>query len=236
MFTKTAEFYNRIYGFKDYRQEAGDISRIVHERLAGTGHRLLDVACGTGKHIEHLKASFSVEGLDISEELLEVARQANPKVPLHLGDMTDFILGRQFDVVTCLFSSIGYVGTVPRLGKAIERMSAHIRPGGLLIVEPWFTPEAWNANTVHASFIDDPELKVARVSTSFVEGTLSFFDLHYLIGTPTGTQHYVERHELGLFTVVEIRAAFGESGMAVDYDPVGLTGRGLYVARKPAGD
>ena len=234
MFTQTAQFYDRIYAYKDYRQEAAEISRIAEERLVGSGRDLLDVACGTGKHIQFLRESFSVQGLDIDDKLLDLARRTNPEVPFRLGDMTDFCLGRQFDVVTCLFSSIGYVKTVPRLQQAIASMAAHVRPGGLLIIEPWFTPEDWHPNTVHASFIDDPELKIARVNTSFVKGTLSYFDLHYLIGTPAGTRHVVERHELGLFSEAEMRAAFPDAGMVVDYDPDGLSGRGLYVSLKPA--
>ena len=54
--------------------------------------------------------------------------------------MTAFDLGCRFDVVTCLFSSIGYVGTVERLDQAIATMAAHLEPGGTLIVEPWLSP------------------------------------------------------------------------------------------------
>ena len=56
---------------------------------------------------------------------------------LEVADMTSFDLGRRFDVVTCLFSSIGYVGTAERLDQAIATMAAHLEPGGTLIVEPW---------------------------------------------------------------------------------------------------
>jgi len=58
--------------------------------------------------LEYLRNHYEVEGLDISQELLTIAGQRNPGVPLHLGDMTNFDLGRAFDVVTCLFSAIAY--------------------------------------------------------------------------------------------------------------------------------
>ena len=60
------------------------------------------------------------------------------------GNMLDFDLGRQFDVVTCLFSSIGYVKTVPNMKRAVANMSRHLKPGGVLVLEPWFTPEDWH--------------------------------------------------------------------------------------------
>jgi len=112
--------------------------------------------------------------------------------------MTNFDIRTQFDVATCLFSSIGYVRTLQRLRLAVRSMARHLKPEGLLIIEPWFTPENWHPNTVHALFIDDPELKIARVSTSFTENKVSVFDLHHLIGTPEGTEHVVEHHEMGL--------------------------------------
>jgi hypothetical protein len=80
--------------------------------------------------------------------------------------------------------------------------------------------------------IDDPELKIARVNTSYADGRLSYFDLHYLVGTPEGTEHFVERHELGLFEREEMIDAFRAAGLAVKYDPQGPMGRGLYTGRR----
>lgn len=233
MFTKTARFYDKIYAFKDYPAEVERLVAIVRQNLRSGGHRLLDVACGTGQHVEYLKAHFEVEGLDINEELLDIARQRNPGVVFHQGDMLDFHLGRRFDVVTCLFSSIGYVKTLDNVRRAVARMARHLVDGGVLVVEPWFTPADWHAPSVHALFIDEPEIKIARVNTSFQEGRLSYFDLHYLIGTIEGTEHFVERHELGLFETDEMRAEIEGAGLEVTYDAEGLTGRGLFVGRKP---
>jgi SAM-dependent methyltransferase len=232
MFSKTARYYDKIYAVKDYQAEVNRLMAIIRENCGSGGNRLLDVACGTGHHLAYLKEQFDVEGLDISQELLEIAHQRNPEVVFHHADMTDFDLGCQFDVVTCLFSSIGYVKTLDNLTRAVTCMTKHLLPGGILIVEPWFTPDTWQPNTVHASFIDEPDLKIARVNTSFVNGRLSFFDLHYLIGTPEGTEHFVERHELGLFETDEMHTVFSEAGLEVSYDAEGLTGRGLFIGRR----
>jgi len=226
------KYYDKIYSFKDYEQEASKITQIIDQRSQLDGGRLLDVACGTGKHIEYLKDQFDVEGLDISPEMLEIARVRNPNVTFHHADMTDFDLGKKFDVVTCLFSAIGYAKTLELAGSAIASMARHLVTGGLLIVEPWFSPEAWHAETVHAMLIDESDLKIARVNTSFVKGRISYFDLHHLIGTPKGTTHFVEHHELGLFTIEEMKKMFIDAGVLVEYDPEGLTGRGLYVGEK----
>ncbi len=230
MFEETARYYDRIYAFKDYAAEVRTLIGFVEGELGEARGRLLDVACGTGKHLELLRESFEVEGLDLSPELLDVARERLPDVRFHCADMRDFRVPARFDVITCLFSAIGYMTALDDVACAIRTMADHLVPGGLLIVEPWFTPDQWMPNTAHAMFIDEPELKIARVNTSFVDGRVSIFDLHHLIGTPEGTTHVVEHHELGLYTVDEMIAAFELANLSVRYDEEGITGRGLYLA------
>jgi len=231
MHTETARYYDRIYDFKDYAGEVGKLAVLLDGELRPGGLRLLDVGCGTGRHLEHLAERYDVEGLDLSPELLAIARERNPNVRFHCVDMRSFELNDRFEVITCLFSSIGYMVTEGDLHRAIAVMARHLVSRSLLIIEPWFTPEAWRPNTVHGMFIDDAELKLARINTSLVEGRMSILDLHHLIGTPAGTRHVIERHEMALYTVDEMTAAFEAAGLDVTRDPEGLTGRGLYIGR-----
>ena len=49
MFSHTAQYYDMIYrAMKDYSAEAATLTAFVHQYGRSTGHRLLDVACGTG--------------------------------------------------------------------------------------------------------------------------------------------------------------------------------------------
>jgi hypothetical protein len=80
--------------------------------------------------------------------------------------------------------------------------------------------------------VDQPDLKIARMNVNSRDGRLAIVDFHYLVGTPEGVEYFTERHEFGLFTENEYRAALNQAGLSVDYDPDGLTGRGLYIATK----
>lgn len=230
MFTKSTRFYDAIYAFKDYESEAAQLNQRIRTHAPSPSPTVLDVACGTGLHLVYLKDQYTVEGLDLDPNMLEIARRRCPGVPFHQGDLVDFDLGRTFDVVLCLFSSIGYAKTVARMQQAVQTMARHLRPGGLLVVEPWLTPEVFETGRFDARFVDEPDLKIARITTTSLEGTLSIIDFHYLVGTSDGVAHFTERHEVGLFTHDEYLDAFRDAGISVDFDPDGFMGRGLYLA------
>src|SRR5215203_535214 len=127
-FTAGAAYYDAIYRArgKDYAAEAEYMQRLVHKYKRSPGNRLLETACGTGRHTDHLVQFFEVTGLDKDHGMLAIARERLPHVSFHNGDMSDFQLGQQFDAVVCLFSSIGYVRTLQALRQAVRTMADHL--------------------------------------------------------------------------------------------------------------
>jgi SAM-dependent methyltransferase len=234
MYTRSERLYDRLYAFKDYETAGDRLHRLVQARRPGA-RRLLDVACGTGRHMEVLRRHYEVEGVDLNPALLDIARERLGDVPLHEADMTDFDLARRFDVVACLFSSIAYVRTVERMRLAIAAMARHLAPGGLLLVEPWFSAETYWTDRITANFVDDPDMKIAWMYASERRDDLSVLDIHYLVGTPAGVDSFNEVHELGLFSADAHAAAMRDAGLAHEYDAEGFFGRGLHVGTAPAG-
>jgi len=229
VFTESAAFYDVLYSFLDYEAAVRDIEATL-ERRAPHARSLLDVGCGTGRHLELMRERYEVEGLDLNPTMLELARARCPDVPFHEADMADFELGRRFDVVTCLFSSIGYVRTEERMRAAILCMRRHLEPGGVLLIEPWFTPEAFWTGTITSNQAEQGDLKVAWMYTSEREGDLSVLDIHYLVGRPTGIRTLRERQELGLFTERQQLDALSDADLEARHESDGPFGRGLYVA------
>jgi len=231
VFSKSAQYYDEIYASvdKDYVAEAGKTHTIIQKYRQSKGKLLLDVGCGTGVHADYLSKYYQVEGLDLDPQMLAVAKKKHAKIRFHQGDMTDFDLGRQFDVIVCLFSSIGYVKTKSRLQKAVKTMSRHLLPGGVLLIEPWFSPKQWHPGRTSMTKVDKPELKIVRMSLAGQRGKISLIEFQYLIGTSKGIEHSVEIHELGLFTHKEYMDAFKAAGLTITHDPEGLDGRGLYI-------
>lgn len=232
-YDKSAQIYDLLYRFRDYSREIEYVREQVHARRP-QARTLLDLACGTGNHIEGLQRHFEVEGLDLSEPMLAQARLKFPRLRFHQASMTGFALGRHFDVVCCLFRSIAFARTPEGLGATVRAAADHLGPGGLLLIEPFFTPETfWVGHVVcHEARADD--LVVQWMHVSDRRGDLGCFRNHFLVGRPQGIEHFTEEQELGLFRPGDFARAFGEAGLVLEHDPDGPSGLGLYVGSKPA--
>jgi len=232
MFAKSAHLYDLLYekGLgKDYAAEAADLVARLPE-----AHTLLDVACGTGLHLPHLARRFDCVGVDLDARMLAVARERCPDVPLIEADMVELDLGRTFDAVVCMFSSIGYVATEDRLRRAVSAMARHLNPGGTLIVEPFITPDVWVDGHVGMLTVDEPDVKICRVNRSRRDGICSVMEFHYVVATSESVEHFSEEHRLALFTWEQYRGAFEAAGPDVRVETEGgPMGRGLLTGRLP---
>jgi SAM-dependent methyltransferase len=232
VFEHSARVYDLLYSFKDYEREALDLTTLIRERDPGAAS-LLDVACGTGKHLELLRATFpDVAGVDLDDGLLAVAHERLPDVPLTHGDMRTFDLERTFDAVTCLFSSVGYLHDEDELTAAIGRMAAHLSRGGVLVVDGWVRPDAWWPGTnVQALAETGDGIAAARVTRTWRDGDRTILEMRYLIATAEdGFEQQQEVHELTLFSDEAYRAAFDAASLTPDIISSPMPDRDRYIA------
>lgn len=228
-----SEVYELIFESrgKNWTAEAEKVADLVKEYVPDAAS-LLDVACGTGAHLRTFRKSFDhVEGLEISASMREKALRALPGVEVHEGDMRAFSLGRRFDAVTCLFNAIGYVASVTEMRDAVRAMAAHLRPGGVLMVEPWWFPERFIEGYVAGDVVRDGDRVIARVSHSTRHGRATRMEAHFTVADRAGISSFVEVDLLSLFTLEEYLSAFEDAGCPASYLPGGLTGCGLFVGR-----
>lgn len=228
-----AQIYDLVYSRrgKDYASEAKDIAALVHSRKPDAT-TLLDVACGTGEHLVSLREVFDhVEGADLAPAMVDVARSKLPGITVHLADMRDFALGRTFDVVTCLYSGIAYL-EAPKLASAVTCMAAHLVPGGVLVVEPWWLPEKATEGQFVGDVIRTDSTVVARVSHGRQHDGAHHLRCHFLVADETGIRHFTDTQVLHLFPKEMYLDAFRKAGLVSEYVEGGPSGRGLYVGVK----
>lgn len=234
MFHKSAKFYDAIYSFKDYVAESNTVHELISTNKTNDGNTLLDVGCGTGHHLRYLSAHYDATGLDLDDGLLEIARDSLPDLNFIQGDMQTFQLDQQYAVVTCLFGAICYTRTVEAMRQSIANFYRHLKSGGVCVVEPFLQPHVIKTGQTHALFVDEPDIKIARMSHSDVVNSVMNVEFHYMVGENGTVETFNETHHLGLFTEAEQLQAFTDAGF-IDVQSLSLDvfGRGLFVALKP---
>lgn len=236
MFTESAELYDAIYfSFKDYAVEAADIARHIRAEHP-SARTVLDVACGTGEHARLLAVShgFQVDGIDLNAEFLRRARAKHPEGRFHEADMREFSLPDRYDAVVCMFSSIGYVKTLPALEQTLHTFRRHLAPNGVVIVEPWFPPEVMTSGHQSHRAVEVNGARVERIGTTEIEGRACRLRFDYTVEQGGQVRRATEIHELGLFTEQETLQAFSAARLTAYHVAASSTNRGLYIARATA--
>jgi SAM-dependent methyltransferase len=241
MYGDRADLYEKLYQFKDYASETRVLRSVLRSAGVDDGAKVVEGACGTGSYLKHLRAHYQVAGFDLSEGMVAAARAKLPEVHVWQADLADFDLEPQADAFFCLFGSIGYVPP-ERLEGVAQCAYRALRGGGVALIETWITPESSrpglpSLQTWDGTKANPPEsLHLARATTHLPEGNKSVFDFHWLVATPAGVEHFVDRHELWMRTEAEFRYDFEAAGFEVQWIAPGpLTGRPLLLARTPLG-
>ena len=235
-YVESAAVYDLLYAgasIKDFAADSDEIHALIEQR-SPEARTLLDVACGTGLHLSHLRSWYTVSGVDRSPQMLAIARKRlGEGVALDIGDMRTFDLGRTFDVVTCLFSSIGYLTTERDLFAAFERLAAHLAPRGVLIVDGWLRPDAWRDDYRQPpDYADDGEIEVVRMTSASREDRITRLDMHHLVHDADGIHHFVERHQSMLVPTDRYVAAAEAAGVAPEVVADYMPGRDRIIAIK----
>lgn len=234
-YSKAAEFYDLLYsGTKDYAAESAVVAQLIREAVPNA-RRVLDVACGTGKHAECLTAlGLAVDGVDLEPAFVDISAKRCPAGSFSVGDMTRLGLPRRYDAIVCLFSAIGYANTPQLLRQTLSGMAAHLEPGGIVVIDPWFEPgqltDGWISTVTGAA----DGIAVCRMSRTVIDGAISRLEFEYLIGTPKGIERRSELHEIALFTQADMESAFRDAGLTVEWRDAPLRRRGVYVGRARA--
>jgi len=162
VFGAYSQYYDLLYRDKDYAGEASYIHELVAKHRPGA-KTVLDLGCGTGRHAALLNAQgYAVTGVDLSEEMLTVARAAEPAGSFVQGDVRSVRLGRKFDVVLSLFHVMSYQTTNADLRAALTTLREHLAPGGLFAFDCWYGP---------AVLSDRPQTRIKRLEDSAISVT-----------------------------------------------------------------
>lgn len=233
-FKTIATYYDALYvNAKEYSLEAAKVKELLTKHGLHTQDDLLVLACGTGGHIPYFKDNYHVSGLDLSEDMLALARIKFPGLSFHIGNLIDFELEMDFDAIICLYGSIGFVKTVENLRASMERIAAHLRPEGVVLITPWSTVEDFR-DIIVVDTADRPDLKIARMEqVCLKEPKIIEVTFHHLLGKNNNVTYHKQSMEIGLFSRQEYLSAMNDAGLKVIEEYTGTDVRGgAYIGKK----
>ena len=138
--------YLEVYAHRDDRQgleQARDATRLLG---LVPGARVLDVACGAGRHTFALRElGLDVTGMDLSIPLLRAARHraresGDEDIGFVRGDMRQLPFRDAFDAALSLFTSFGYFEDDEENARVLRAIHSVLRPGGLYLLD-FLNPE-----------------------------------------------------------------------------------------------
>ncbi len=234
MYRDKSCYYDLIYSSKPYEKETKHILKLIRKYKKNKGKELLEVACGTGTYITYFKRYFNCMGADINSSILARAMKKNPDVTFVRQDMAKLNLDKKFDVIICLFSSIGYLTTKQQIVSAFKRFKEHLNKGGVLIIEPWLTPDKYKKGYPHLSVFESEEIKICRMNVSRIQGMHSLLKFHWLIAKRGGdtVEHFTDEHKLRLTTHEEFKELGKKAGLKIQISKSKYFTRDLVLAVK----
>jgi len=182
-----AKYYDPAYAVKP---DLDDIDFYV-ELASSVGGKTLEVACGTGRVlIPTARAGVEIEGLDFSDPLLEILKdklakepvEVQKRVALHRGDMRDFNLGKQYDLITVPFRPLQHLYSVEDQLKAFSQFQAHLKPQGKLGFNVFFPNHIAleDLGTVQYDLEwPDPEDPAIKITRSFIRRSINKLNQYF---------------------------------------------------------
>ncbi|MBP6391478.1 MAG: class I SAM-dependent methyltransferase [Flavobacteriales bacterium] len=129
-------YYKLLYGHRDEEDARDWVEAILRAWSLHPGSRVLDLACGRGRHVRwFLAAGMEATGIDISEASIAEARSLMPGVDLRVQDMREPFAVEGYDAVVCLFTSLGYFDTIEDDRKVFAAVAEALKPGGRFVLD-----------------------------------------------------------------------------------------------------
>ena len=97
---------------------------------------VLELGIGTGLFAIPLhEAGFNIEGLEISQVMIDVVGQKAPGLKVHKGDMRDYTISRRYDAILALSSVLVFVSNEQEIKRCLQRCYEHLESKGILLLE-----------------------------------------------------------------------------------------------------
>ena len=174
------KYYHILYKNRDFQEANLFISNLVNHLQISKDAKLLDLACGRGRHSIFLNGlGFDVEGVDLSEQSIETARKfESARLKFATHDMREIYKENHFSYVFNLFTSFGYFDDESENQKAVNAMFSNLKSNGILVID-FLNAEKVIKNLVprEVKSIDGIDFEITKkVENGFINKNINFSD------------------------------------------------------------
>lgn len=238
VFGSYSRYYDLLYKDKNYPAEADFVHSLL-TRHAPQARSILELGCGTGTHARLLaERGYALHGVDLSEEMLAVARSGSENLPAPLrerlsfsvGNARDFRADQQFDAVVSLFHVVSYQSTNADLHAMFDTAAKHLKHGGVFIFDFWYGPAVLTDRpSVRVKNMVSQDIDVTRIAQPQMYAAESCVDVNYHVfirdKATDAVQELKETHRMRYLFSTEIEMLARVAGLRVETSCEWLTGR-----------
>ena len=232
-FEQSSKYYDIFYRNRNYEEDVQALIQHI-EFLCPNAQTILDVGCGSHEHCRYFGTKFRLDGIDVNEDFLSIARRKNANRvrpgKYYRASMESFELDMRYDVIMCLFSSIAYLLDQASLERAIAGFARHLTPTGVIIIEPWLAHSEMG-RFEPSQLVREGTTHIARIASHKLNGALLNLSLNYLVYDDNDIHFFQEEHMMRFFDENNFVKAFCKADLAFSHLDPGLSSkRGLYIA------
>lgn len=125
-------FYDTFMG--SYKKQRYIVKKLIKE-YHPKGKKLLEIACGTGNMLLPFTKTHTITGLDISKDMIHIAKEKLPQADLRVGDMSNFNLHKKFDIILCFYDAINHLLSFSKWEKMFSHVHKHLEKNGVFIFD-----------------------------------------------------------------------------------------------------
>jgi SAM-dependent methyltransferase len=177
-----SRYYDLLYKDKDYKGEVDYVNGLIKKYSKKENKTLLDIGCGTGKHLSFFKDSgYRVSGVDLSESMiLEAKKNLSQNDNLYCNEASKFDLGQKYDVIVSLFHVMSYQTENSEFEKVFRNVNKHLNDGGLFIFDFWYGPAVLtDPPVVKIKRFEDDKIHITRIAEPVLNANRNVVDVNF---------------------------------------------------------
>jgi ubiquinone/menaquinone biosynthesis C-methylase UbiE len=208
-----AGWFHLMAAPEDYSEEADFYQSVIRKNSRIPVAGVLELGSGGGSNALHMKKSFQLTLIDLSEDMLAVSLRINPECEHIQGDMRDLRLGRRFDSVF-VQDAVSHITNPSDLSLVMKTTFVHCKPGGAALFAPDYVRETFKPLTQHGGHDGNGR------SLRYLEWTCDpnpddtnyIVDFAYLIKDGNDIRCVHDRFILGVFSKEEWKNSLADAG------------------------